>query len=372
MGKAVISATGLWTPEESISNEELVASYNAWAEKWNADHAAEIDSGEVEPKLPSAVEFIEKASGIKSRYTVSKQSILDPAIMEARIKQRPDEETSLQAEVCLAAARDAMAKAGRAAKDIDAVIVSCSNLERAYPAISIEVQDALGIEGFAWDQVVGCAAATFGIASAKAMVETGQARSILICNPEITSGHMNWRDRDSHFIFGDVCTAVLVEDEELAPAGAWDIVDIDLQTQFSNNIRNNFGYLNHADPDTVGQPDKLFRQNGRKVFREVVPLVSDMLLAQLVRNGLAASDVKRMWLHQANIHMNEYIANKVTGGALDEKTAPVVLDEYANTSSAGSVIAFHKHSEDMQAADLGLLCAFGAGYSAGSIILRKR
>lgn len=372
MGKAVISATGLWTPDESISNAELVASYNSWAERWNAEHALAIESGEVEPKLPSAVEFIEKASGIKSRYTVSKDSILDPDIMAARVKQRPDDQLSLQAEVSVAAGRQTLAKAGRAAKDVDAVIVSCSNLERAYPAISIEVQEALAVEGFAWDMVVGCASAAFGIASAKAMIESGQAKSILVCNPEITSGHMNYRDRESHFIFGDVCTAVLVEDESLAPAGAWDIVDIDLQTQFSNNIRNNFGYLNRADPETMHDDDKLFQQQGRKVFRQVIPLVSEMILAQLERNGLVASDLKRMWLHQANIHMNEFIAKKITGGELDAKTAPVVLDEYANTSSAGSVIAFNKYSDDMQSGDLGLLSAFGAGYSAGSLILRKR
>jgi len=51
--------------------------------------------------------------------------------------------------------------------------------------------------------------------------------------------------------------------------------------------------------------------------------------------------------------------------------APNILDEYANTSSAGSVIAFHKYSADLKEGDIGLLCSFGAGYSAGSVILKK-
>ncbi|MEO1407870.1 MAG: beta-ketoacyl-ACP synthase III, partial [Pseudomonadota bacterium] len=61
----VISATGLWTPPNSVSNEELVEAFNQWAENWNAEHAAEIEAGTVDAQSPSSVEFIEKASGIK-------------------------------------------------------------------------------------------------------------------------------------------------------------------------------------------------------------------------------------------------------------------------------------------------------------------
>jgi beta-ketodecanoyl-[acyl-carrier-protein] synthase len=65
------------------------------------------------------------------------------------------------------------------------------------------------------------------------------------------------------------------------------------------------------------------------------------------------------------------IAKKVMGKDVDIAQAPVVLDEYANTSSAGSIIAFHKHSDDFAAGDLGLICSFGAGYSAGAVFVRK-
>ena len=70
--------------------------------------------------------------------------------------------------------------------------------------------------------------------------------------------------------------------------------------------------------------------------------------------------------------MNQIIAREVLGRDATADEAPVILDEYANTSSAGSVIAFHQFSADFEAGDIGVLCSFGAGYSIGSVILRKR
>ena len=370
---AILNATGLWTPPHSISNDELVHSFNAWADQWNTEHAGEIASGAVQPKPHSSSEFIEKASGIKARHVLSKDAILDPAIMAPRISERPDEDVSVLAEMAVKAATGALEEAGRDAADVDAVLVACSNLQRPYPAISIEVQDALGMkEGFGYDMNVACSSATFGLATAQSMIVSGQASSVLVCNPEICSGHLNFRDRDSHFIFGDVATAILVEDEGRANGAGYDIVGTKLKTQFSNNIRNNFGFLNRAAPEGIGKDDKLFVQEGRKVFREVVPLVATLITEHLAELNLAPHQLKRLWLHQANLAMNQLIAKRVMGRDMDAQEAPVILDEYANTSSAGSIIAFHKNNEDLQSGDLGLICSFGAGYSAGSVVLRKR
>ena len=367
----VISATGLFTPADSISNEELVESFNAYVARFNAGNAAAIEAGEVQPLSPSSVEFIEKASGIKARYVLSKAPILDPAIMCPRIPERPDTELSVLAEIAVKAATQALARAGRDAADVDAVLCACSNLQRAYPAIAIEVQAALGSEGFAVDRNVACSSATFGIQTAADFIRAGHAKSVLVVNPEICSGHLNWQDRDSHFIFGDVATAILVESRDIAPAAHWEILGTRLKTEFSNNIRNNFGFLNRAAPEGIGQPDKLFRQEGRKVFKEVVPMVSDMIVAHMADLGLEAGSLRRMWLHQANANMNRLISSKVLGHEASPDESPTVLDTYANTSSAGSIIAFHLNSDDLAAGDTGLICSFGAGYSAGTVFLRK-
>ncbi len=371
MQQVAITGTGLFTPSDSISNEELVAAFNKYVDLYNNEHADAIEAGDVSALAHSSPEFITKASGIKSRYVVDKTGILDPDRLVPHIPERANEEQSLQCEMAVAAAREAMAAAQCGPEDIDAVIVACSNLQRPYPAVAIEVQQALGIQGFAFDMNVACSSATFGIAQASGVIRDGLAKRVLMVNPEICSGHLNFADRDSHFIFGDVCTAVIIEDANLN-SGGFLVRDIRLKTMFSNNIRNNFGFLNRADEAGVGQPDKLFIQEGRKVFKEVCPAVANLIVTQLESLDVPATGLRRMWLHQANLNMNDLIARKVLGRQPSEDEAPVILDEYANTSSAGSVIAFHKHQSDLRQGDLGILCSFGAGYSIGSVVLQKR
>ncbi len=372
MKQVVISGTGLYTPPFSISNEELVTCFNAYAEKFNTDNADAIAAGEVTALDLSSVAFIEKASGIKSRYVMEKEGILDPTRMVSRIPERGDDELSLQAEMAVAAARDALARAGRTPADIDMVLVACSNMQRAYPAMAVEVQDALGIDGYGFDMNVACSSATFGIQQAVAAVQSGQARAVLVLNPEITSGHLNWRDRDSHFIFGDACTAIVVEAKDTAVSQhQFEIIGTELKTRFSNAIRNNFGFLNRFDESGVGKVDKLFRQQGRKVFKEVCPMAAEMIKATLAKAGVEVAQVSRYWLHQANLNMNLLIARLILGRDAEANEAPVILDTYANTSSAGSIIAFHKYQDDMAPGATGVICSFGAGYSIGCVIVRK-
>ena len=370
-GRPVISSTGLFTPEETITNEELVESFNAYVERFNAQNAQAIDAGEMEPLQPSSVEFIEKASGIKARHVMAKDPVLDPEIMAPRWPERSNGELSILAEIGVKAARQALERAGRDAADVDAVLCAASNMERPYPAMAIEIQQELGIDGFGFDMNVACSSATFGIQTAADYVRSGNARSVLVVSPEITSGHLNWRDRDSHFIFGDVATAVLVEDAAIAPDEHWDILGTRLKTVFSNNIRNNFGFLNRASPEGQGKADKLFVQEGRKVFKEVVPMVAEMIVTEADKLGLDPRGLRRLWLHQANAGMNRLIAQRVLGHEASPDESPTVLDTYANTSSAGSIIAFHKHNEDLAQGDTGLICSFGAGYSAGAVFVRK-
>ena len=373
MKQVVISGTGLFTPQHSISNEELVVAFNAYVEQFNADNADAIAAGGVQALEGSSAAFIEKASGIKSRYVMEKEGILDPSRMTANIAERGDDELSLQAEMCVAAANDALKRAGRVAADIDMVLVACSNMQRAYPAMAVEVQDALGIDGFGFDMNVACSSATFGIQTAMAAVQTGQARAVLVLNPEITSGHLNFRDRDSHFIFGDACTAIVIEAADTAVSEhQFEILESKLKTAFSNNIRNNFGFMNRFDESGVGKPDKLFRQQGRKVFKEVCPMAAETIRDTVAAAHVELTDVKRYWLHQANLNMNLLITRMLLGRDAEPSEAPVILDTYANTSSAGSIIAFHKYQDDLPKGALGVICSFGAGYSIGCVVVRKK
>jgi len=373
MIKVAISGTGLFVPSQTITNDELVESFNAYVAKFNEAHADEIASGELQPLQPSNSAFIESASGIKQRYVMEKEGILNPDRLHPYFKERPNSELSMMAEIAVDAGRKAMDAAGLTADQIDAVICSASNMQRAYPAMAIEIQEALGIQGFGYDMNVACSSATFGIEQAVNAVRSGTARAVLMVNPEITSGHQAWLDRDCHFIFGDVCTAVIVQRLEDAKPGSWEVLGTKLATKFSNNIRNNYGFLNRSEDAKPDARDKLFMQEGRKVFKEVCPMAAEHMSTHLESLGLnSANDVRRYWLHQANLAMNQLIAKKLLGNSdFSADKAPVILDEFANTASAGSVIAFHRHSEDLASGDVGVICSFGAGYSIGSVVVRK-
>ncbi|WP_166424682.1 beta-ketoacyl-ACP synthase III [Paraglaciecola sp. 20A4] len=369
----VISGSGLWNPPHSISNEELVDAYNAYAIKFNEQNADEIEAGSLVAKPLSSAEFIQKASGIRSRYCYVKDGILDINRMRPMIAERSDDELSDQAEMAINAAKLALKAANKTADDIDVVIVSCAYTQRSYPALAIEVQGALGIKGFGFDMLVACSAATFALHRAYEMITAGTAKGVLVINPELTSPQVNYCDRDSHFIFGDVATAMVVENADTATSDhVFEIISTKAVTQFSNNIRSNFGYVSRAnDVDPYGA-DKLFHQEGRKVFKEVCPMAVEHISEHLTRHTLTTADVKRWWLHQANINMNNLISKKLLGREPTREEAPIVLDQYANTASAGSIIAFSMHHKDLQAGDYGLLCSFGAGYSIGSLLVRKK
>jgi beta-ketodecanoyl-[acyl-carrier-protein] synthase len=372
-----ITGTGLFTPSESISNAELAASLSASVERWNADHADEIAAGTMTARELPDEAFIEKASGIASRFVMEKSGVLDPDRMRPRLPLRSEDELGIQAEMSLPAIHEALGQAGREPSDVDAVIVGCSNLQRAYPAVAIEIQNALGAGGWAFDMNVACSSATFSVQNAVDALRNGTANCVVVVNPEITTGHNNFELRDHHFIFGDACTALVLERTADAVAdpgsahGRWDVLGTKLATKFSNNIRNDFGFLNESEDGERDPHELVFRQHGQSVFKEVCPLVVAHIGTHLDELGVSAPDVRRFWLHQANLKMNQLIAKGVLGRVPDEDEAPVILDEYANTSSAGSVIAFHKHRDDLNAGDLGVICSFGAGYSVGSVIVRR-
>ncbi len=166
MADVFISGSGVFTPPHVITNDELVASFNAYVDLYNAEHADAIAAGEMEAKAPSSSDFIFAASGIEQRYVMEKEGTLDPTRMCPRYAPRADEAPSLMAQMGRAAAEDALAQAGVAASDVDLVIVAASNMERAYPAMAVEIQQLLDAGGFAFDMNVACSSATFGIQAA--------------------------------------------------------------------------------------------------------------------------------------------------------------------------------------------------------------
>jgi beta-ketodecanoyl-[acyl-carrier-protein] synthase len=370
MHNIYIAGTGIWHPKEKISNDEIVNSYNLYVKKFNHDNKLEIESGTIEAMEPSSAEFIEKASGIKSRYVIDKEGILDINRMMPRVQNELEGRTSYHVEAGVKAAMAAMEQANISSNQIDGVIVGTSHSARNYPAIAIELQDELKISGYAYDMLVGCSSTTFAISNAYSDILSGLAETLLVVNPEINTPGVDFTRRDNHFIFGDGCAASIIQKNSKSDK-AFKILDRKLHTQFSNNIRSNFSYLNRAAIDRVTEDELMFNQNGRGVFKDVCPLVASLIKEQLKNNNIRPNEISKFWLHQANGKMIRLITSKILDtDDFPDDISPMPISRYGNLASVGSLFAFNLNN-DLKKGDKGVICSFGAGYSVCSIIVEK-
>ena len=370
MHNIYIAGTGIWHPEEKVSNNEIVNSYNSFVEKFNQENKLDIENGSIDAMELSSAEFIEKASGIKSRYVIDKEGILNINRMMPRVKNEHPDRLSIHAEVGIKAAKKAMDQANVGPNEIDAIIVGTSHAARNYPAVAIEIQQELGISGYGYDMLVGCSSTTFAINNAYSDIASGLANTILVINPEVSTPFVNFTHRDKHFIFGDGCAATVVQRDSTS-SKAFKIIDRKLHTQFSNNIRSNYSYLNRAAVDSKNNEDLLFHQNGRGVFKDVCPLVASLITEQLEKNNISPEEISKFWLHQANGKMIRLITSKILGtDDFDENITPMPITEFGNLASVGSLFAFNLNN-DLKKGQKGVICSFGAGYSVCSIIVEK-
>jgi beta-ketodecanoyl-[acyl-carrier-protein] synthase len=354
MYSVAISSTGLFVPPYVITNEELVEAFNTFAEQENTAHAAEIAAGTRAAIPMSSVEFIEKASGIKRRYVMEKEGVLDPQRMRPRFTPRPDTEISMMAEIAVAAAKQALERAGKTAADVDGVICASANMQRAYPAMAVEIQTALGIQGFGFDMNVACSSATFAIEMAANAVKCGSARAVLIVNPEITSAAPGLeRPRLPLHFWGCVHRASWSNGLRVQRLPA-------LLRFWAHNCRPRFS---NNDPQQrrlhVAQPKTATRttvtscstRKAARCSKKSVQWPPQHMSNPSGRRSIWSrpSDVRRFWLHQANLAMNQLIVPQDCWGATPAPDdAPVILNEFANTASAGSIIAFHRHHADFK------------------------
>ena len=370
MKRVFISGIGVEIPEAVITNEDLVDSFNSWVDQENAQRG-----GEGAALQKSSAEFIYHASGIKRRHVYAPDGILDIDRMTPRIPARDDDDLSVLAEFGAAAARDALEDAGADASDVDLIICASSHLQRLYPSIGIEIQQEIGAAGAAFDLSLGCSSAAAGLHVAFNLLRSGAHRRALVVTPELITPHLNFRDRQTHFIFGDAAAALLVEavDDDETRAGRFEILDTSNWTQFSNNIRSNFSYLNRAaqdDVSVIATEGNLIKQQGNRVFKDVTVASHRFIVDFLAEHGRTPDTVRRFWLHQANARMNQMILKLAFGREIGHDIAPMVLEELGNTAAAGAVLALAQNHRDMEAGEYGLLCTYGAGYSIGGALLR--
>jgi 3-oxoacyl-[acyl-carrier-protein] synthase-3 len=269
-------------------------------------------------------------------------------------------------DLALEASRAALAAAGRAAADVDLIVVATTTGDLTFPATATILQRKLGAPvGVAFDVQAVCSGFVYALAVADGFVARRQARCALVVGAEIMTRLMDWADRGTCVLFGDGAGAVVLEQGEGAG---------------STRDRGILGYSLRADgskqdllyvdggPSTTGTVGKL-RMQGNQVFRHAVVNISEAVVSAAEVAGVALDEIDWFIPHQANQRILDGVAKRL--GIAPERVISTV-ERHANTSAASIPLAMAEGVGDgrIKPGDLLLLEAMGGGLTWGAVVLR--
>ncbi len=264
------------------------------------------------------------------------------------------------------AAERALADAGMAADEIDAIIVATSTPDLTFPSVATMVQARLGMtKGYAFDLQAVCAGFVFALANANALIVSGQAARILVIGAETFSRILDFEDRSTCVLFGDGAGALVLE----AATGKGTSEDRGILASDLNSD-GRYRDLLYVDGgvSTTGTSGRL-RMQGNVLFRHAVEKLADTAHKALARAGLGADAVDWIVPHQANLRIIAGTAQKM--GVPMERVV-VTLQEHGNTSAASIPLALSVGRErgQIKQGDLLVAEAIGGGLAWGAVVLR--
>ena len=319
--RAILAGIGSYLPRTVVTNDEL---------------AQRVDTSD---------EWIRERTGIRQRH-----------LAEA------DETCAMMA---TEAARAALADAGVAGAEVDAILLATATPDQAFPATAVRVQHALGAQGFAFDLSAACSGFVYALSVADGMIRAGQARCVLVIGSEVYSRILNWQDRGTCVLFGDGAGAVLLRAGQ-GDGGAGD------QGVLSTHIHSDgaLGDILYVD-GAVGRGDLPGHlvMNGKEVFRHAVTKLADAVSEALAANHLGYADIDWLVPHQANRRIIDAIGRKLE---LPTDRVVVTVDRHANTSAASIPLALATAYADgrIRRGQLILMEALGGGLTWGSALIR--
>jgi 3-oxoacyl-[acyl-carrier-protein] synthase-3 len=272
----------------------------------------------------------------------------------------------LTSDLAVAAAKRALADAGRDVADVDLIVLATSTPDNTFPASAVTVQQKLGMtRGAAFDMQAVCSGFVYGLTTTDALIRAGQARTALVIGAETFSRILDWTDRATCVLFGDGAGAVVLGAVD-QPGGRSD------RGLLSAHLRSDGRYKEKlyvdGGPSSTGTVGHL-RMEGREVFRFAISAIGDVLQDAFTDSGFTAADIDWFVPHQANVRIIDGSARKF--GIPDEKVVKTVAD-HGNTSAASIPLALSVASHDgrIKRGDLVLLESMGGGFTWGSAILR--
>jgi len=266
----------------------------------------------------------------------------------------------------IAAAKQALVRAGTDPLDIDLIVCATATPDRTFPATAVAIQRGLGItKGAAFDVQAVCTGFVYALAVADNFLKAGQFKHALVVGSETFSRILDWSDRSTCVLFGDGAGAVVLEAQP--QHGSRDDRGI-LSTRIRADGR--FEDLLYVDggPGSTKSVGHL-RMNGREVFRHAVQKISGIIEETLVVNGFAPDEIDLYVPHQANKRILDGIAKKL---GVDRKKIVVTLDRHGNTSAASIPLALNHAFEEhrVQEGSLILMEAMGGGFTWGAALAR--
>ncbi len=303
-----------------------------------------VSNGELSQSLDTSDEWIESRTGIRQRHIAAKDETA--CFMGTR------------------AAEAALAQAGVAAADVDAIILATATPDEAFPATAVRVQAALGLAtGFAFDVSAACSGFVYALAVADAFIQAGTIRTALVIGSEVYSRILDWTDRGTCVLFGDGAGAVLLQAGE-GDDGSPGILSTHLH---ANGAHGGLLYVDGA----VGQKERSGHlvMKGSEVFRHAVAKLAAAVDEALAANGLTHADVDWLVPHQANRRIIDSMGKKL---GLPAERVVVTVDRHANTSAASIPLALAEAVRDgrIQPGHLVLMEALGGGLTWGSALVR--
>ncbi len=270
-----------------------------------------------------------------------------------------------------AAAQKALEMAGRSAEDIDQIIYATCTPDTIIPSTSCWLQQKIGAErAWAMDINAACSGFVYGIVTAEQFIRSGHARTCLVVGAEVLTQFVNWRDRNSCILFGDGAGAAVLEQ---VPART-------PRRILSNHLLSN-GDLNglfliaaggsklEVTPERYHQNLHKIQMNGREIFKVAVRTLVDCAERTLAKNQMTIEDLDWFVPHQANIRIIEAVAERLK---LSMDRVLINLDRFGNTSAATipTVLDEALREGRIQTGQTVLFDAFGAGLTAGAVLLR--
>ncbi len=321
---AAITGVGAFVPESVITNEDLTK------------------------LVETSDEWIKSRTGIEERHVVSGDDSI--------------------ADLAIGAAKEALASAGIDGSDIDLIIVGCSTHDTIYPAISCQVQHAIGATNAAgFDIALACSGFTYGLIIAQQFLKTGMRKKALVIGADVHSHYVNWYDRNTCVLFGDGSGAAVVE----AVDGDDMFIGTDFQIDGSKGMELTLYSSGENCPlvEPKTPVNSHVYMNGREVFKFAVGTVPKSIQKVVDGSGMTMDEIDHVVLHQANIRIMQAMSEKLN---IDPDKMVVNLQKYGNTSAASIPIALNEASLDgrLKPGQTVLMCGFGAGLAWATALVK--